>query len=379
MDRPPWLQRIREAWAWRPLVWLSGVRRVGKTTLAKMFGDATYLNCDLPSAQRALADPELFYAGLPSGATVIFDEVHRLPDPSGLLKIAADEHPGLRVLATGSSTLAATRKFRDSLTGRKAEVHLCPVPWHECAAFGVRNLDHRLLHGGLPEPLLATDKDPAFFAEWLDSFYARDILELFGVRNRQGFLTLFRLLLRRSGGQLDISALASHAEMSRPTVKAHTDALRIAGAIHLLRPFHGGRGGRRQEIVSRPKCYAFDTGFVTHERGWDTIRDDDRGLLWEHLVLDTLLTRFPENDVLYWQDKAGREVDFVIRRTEGRVDLVECKLNPDKLNAAPVIAFRDRYPNGDNYVATPLAREPYRTRRGGLTFVVCSSGDVGCA
>ncbi len=375
IERASWLQRIREAWAWRPLVWLSGVRRVGKTTLAKMLGDATYLNCDLPSAQRALADPELFYEGLSAGATVIFDEVHRLADPSAVLKIAADEYQSLRVLATGSSTLAATRKFRDSLTGRKATVHLCPVPWHECAAFGVGGLDRRLLHGGLPEPLLAAEKDPAFFAEWLDSFYARDILELFGVRNREGFLTLFRLLLRRSGGQLDIGALASLAEVSRPTAKAHVEALRVAGAVHLLRPFHGP--GSKQEIVSRPKCYAFDTGFVTHERGWETIRDDDRGLLWEHLVLDALLMRFAEHDVLYWQDKARREIDFVIRRPEGRVDLVECKVNPDKLNPAPVAAFRKRYPDGDNYVATPLAREPYRVRRGGIVFTVCSSGDVG--
>ena len=375
VERGSWLQRIREAWAWRRLVWLSGVRRVGKTTLAKMVGDATYLNCDLPSTQRALADPELFYEGLPAGATVIFDEVHRLADPSGVLKIATDEYPSLRVLATGSSTLAATGKFRDSLAGRKATLHLCPVPWHECAAFGVLDLDHRLLHGGLPEPLLAAEKNPAFFAEWLDSFYARDILELFGVRSREGFLTLFRLLLRRSGGQLDIGALASLAELSRPTVKAHVEALRIAGAIRLLRPFHGS--GSKQEIVSRPKCYAFDTGFVTHERGWDAIRDDDRGLLWEHLVLDALLTRFAEHDVLYWQDKARREVDFVVRRPEDRVDLVECKVNPDKLNPTPIAAFRRRYPNGDNYVATPLARQPYRMRRGGMVFTVCSSGELG--
>ena len=374
IERRSWLQRIREAWAWRPLVWLSGVRRVGKTTLAKMVGDATYLNCDLPSTQRALADPELFYEGLPAGATVIFDEVHRLADPSAVLKIATDEYPSLRVLATGSSTLAATGKFRDSLAGRKATLHLCPVPWHECADFGVCNLDHRLLRGGLPEPLLAAEKNSAFFAEWLDSFYARDILELFGVRSREGFLTLLRLLLRRSGGQLDIGALASLAEVSRPTVKAHLDALRIAGAIHLLRPFHGSG---KQEIVSRPKCYAFDTGFVTHERGWDAIRDDDRGLLWEHLVLDALLMRFAEHDVLYWQDKARREVDFVVRRPEDRVDLVECKVNLDKLNPAPVAAFRKRYPNGDNYVATPLAREPYRMRRGGMVFTVCSSGELG--
>ena len=143
--------------------------------------------------------------------------------------------------------------------------------------------------------------------------------------------------------------------------------------------------------MSRPKCYAFDTGFVTHERGWDAIRDDDRGLLWEHLVLDALLMQFPEQDVLYWQDKARREVDFVVRRTEGRVDLVECKVNPDKVNAAPVAAFRRRYPKGANYIATPLARTPYRIRRSArgargagpaheeLVFTVCSTGDLGSA
>ena len=96
-------------------------------------------------------------------------------------------------------------------------------------------------------------------------------------------------------------------------------------------------------------------------------------------MLDALLMRFAEQDVLYWQDKARREIDFVIRRTEGRVDLVECKVNPDKLNPAPVAAFRERYPDGDNYVATPVAREPYRVRRGGMVFTVCSSGDVGGA
>ena len=373
ITRESWLRHIRAAWERRPIVWLSGVRRVGKTTLAKMLADATYLNCDLPSTQRILADPELFFAGLPDGAIVIFDEVHALPDPSRLLKIAADEHPGLRVLATGSSTLAATRKFRDSLAGRKLAVHLCPVPWEECAAFDIRDLNHRLRHGGLPEQLLAEHKDAAFFNEWIDSFYARDVLELFGIRNRQGFLTLLRLLLRRSGGQIDYTQLASLAELNRATVKAHVEAMRIAHAVHLLRPFHGGS---KQEIVSRPKCYAFDTGFVTHERGWDSIRDEDRGLLWEHLVLDTLRMRFAEDDVLYWQDKARREVDFVIRRPDGRVDAVECKINPDKLNPAPIEVFRQRYPVGENYVATPLLGEPYAIKRGGLVFTVCSCGDI---
>jgi hypothetical protein len=40
----------------------------------------------------------------------------------------------LKILATGSSTLAASKKFRDTLTGRKRTVHLVPVLWDELPA-----------------------------------------------------------------------------------------------------------------------------------------------------------------------------------------------------------------------------------------------------
>ena len=371
--RSLWLDQIQKAWTLRSIVWLSGVRRVGKTTLTRMLPDAVYMNCDLPSTHRALEDPELYLDSQTKGSVLIFDEVHHLDDPSRLLKIAADEYPHLKVLATGSSTLAATRKFRDSLTGRKHAIQLCPVLWEECNdPFAVPDLNHRLLHGGLPEPLLAARKDPAFFNEWIDSFYARDIQELFGIRNRQGFLSLFRLLLRQSGGQLDYSKLANLSELSRVTVKAHIEAMQVAHAVHLLRPFHGG--GKR-EIVSRPKCYAFDTGFVTFEKGWDTIRDDDRGLLWEHLALDALRFHFADENIFYWQDKSRREVDFVIRRGRDRVDVMECKINPDKLDAKPIEVFRNLYPQGENYIVSPAAKKPYKVRRGGLVFTVCTTRD----
>ena len=301
----------------------------------------------------------------------MFDEIHCLEDPSLLLKIVADEYPHLKVLATGSSTLSATRKFRDSLAGRKHSIHLCPVLWEECAAtFGNPNLNHRLLHGGLPEAFLATHKEAAFYSEWIDSFYARDIMELFAIRNRQGFLSLFRLLLQQSGGQLDYSKLSSQSELSRITVKAHIEALQVAHAVRLVRPFHGG--GTR-EIVRRPKCYAFDTGFVTFAKGWDSIRSDDRGLLWEHLVLDSLCSHSNSEDIFYWQDKSHRELDFVVRRSADRVDVVECKINPDKLDAAPVEAFRRLYANGQNIVISPALKEPYRFRRGGLVFTACNA------
>jgi len=364
IKRSFWVQQIQAAWEKRPIVWLSGVRRVGKTTIAKMFHNAVYLNCDLPSVNRQLADPESFYESLKSGSVVILDEIHRLEDPSRVLKIASDAYPHLKVLATGSSTLSATKKFRDSLTGRKQMIYLPPVLWSECMdEFGIKELDLRFLHGGLPEPLMSEKKDASFFSEWIDSFYARDIQELFGIRNRTGFMKLLHLLLRQSGGLLDYSNLAQLSDLSRHTVKSHIEAMSIAHALFLLSPFHGG--GRR-EITHRPKCYCFDTGFVTFVKGWDSIREDDRGFLWEHLALDILRTVTDDKNLFYWRDKSGREIDFVIKGSRQRVDAVECKINPDDFNPANLAVFRSLYPEGRNFVLCPNVRASYQRRYGNL-------------
>jgi len=370
IKRPYWLGSIISAWKKRPIVWLAGVRRVGKTTLARMLPDTVYLNCDLPSDAHRLDDAELFYRAQRKDGIIVMDEVHRLADPSRVLKIASDAFPGLRILATGSSTLAATRKFRDTLAGRKHVVILSPVLWTECEDdFGIRDLDRRLLNGGLPEFLLSPVKEETFFSEWMDSFYARDIQELFAVRERGGFLNLLRLMLRQSGGQADYSALSRECDLSRPTVKAYLEAMTIACALFPLAPFHGG--GRR-ELVRRPKVYGFDTGFVTYVRGWKDIRADDRGLLWEHLVLDILRAATEGEGVYFWRDKSGHEIDFVVRR--GReVDALECKVSPERFDPASLVAFRAIYPHGLNYLVCPGTGAPYDRRFGPMTLRI-----VGC-
>jgi predicted AAA+ superfamily ATPase len=367
IERRFWIDRVEAAWRKRAIVWLSGVRRAGKTTLARMVPGVEVLNCDLPSVVRRIEDPELFFRSLRAGARIALDEVHRLPDPSRTLKIAADAFPSLRVLATGSSTLAATRRFRDSLTGRKATVDLPPVLWTECEeGFGVRDLDRRLLRGGLPEALLAPEKDESFYAEWLDGFYARDIQELFGVRDRTGFLNLLRLMLRSSGGLADASALSRECDVSRPTVKAYLEAMNVAHALHVLPPFHGG--GRR-ELLKRPKVYGFDTGFVAFARGWRDIRDEDRGILWEHLVLDVLHASTGGEGLHYWRDKSGREVDFVVEKGREAV-AVECKVNPDRFDPASLLAFRALAPKGRDYLVCPGIEKAYDRRVGGRTVRV---------
>ena len=202
IPRPFWLRRIEQEWAEAPIVWLCGARRCGKTTLAESLGSerVLYVNCDLPVVAEMVRDPQLFFRSCDK-PVVVFDEIHQLNDPTRLLKIGADLFPGLKILATGSSTLAAGSKFRDTLAGRKRTIHLVPVLLSELPAFGA-TIQRRLFHGGLPGALLAADKQPSLYREWLDSFFSRDIQRLFGFRDMNRFNALFEYILRQSGGQL---------------------------------------------------------------------------------------------------------------------------------------------------------------------------------
>jgi predicted AAA+ superfamily ATPase len=370
IQRPFWIARIEKAWKEAPIVWLAGVRRVGKTTLARSLGDdrVQYINCDLPVVADMVAEPELFLrnCGRP---IVIFDEIHQLRDPSRLLKIGADLFPHLRILATGSSTLAASRKFRDTLTGRKRLVHLTPVLWDELAAFRESSLLKRLYHGGLPEALLAEKKSPGFFREWMDSFYARDIQRLFAFRDPDKFNALFEYVMKQSGGLLEVSRVARALGISRPTVESHVRALEATHALTLVRPFHGGG---QKELVKMPKAYAFDTGFVSFCRGWDPLRPGDYGTLWEHLVLEHLLAHGHDWKVQYWRDTTGHEIDFVIARSRDEVDAIECKWDPGEFDPAAIRLFRSYYPNGHNYLISPLSIEGYVKTYSTLKVRVCN-------
>lgn len=358
--RQLWQTRIENLWTLAPIVWLAGVRRTGKTTLARQFKDSIYVNCDLPGSARWLEDPETFFSSLKTPILVL-DEVHQLADPSRLLKIGADLYRHIKILATGSSTLEATRKFKDTLTGRKRILRFVPVLAEEMEAFGAADFPTRLLRGGLPEALMTPAPDRGFYSEWLDSYYARDIAELFNIGKRHAFLTMSETLLRNSGGLFEATGVSRECGLSRPTVQTYLDAMAVTQFVHILKPFHGGGG---QELVRQPKVYGFDTGFVCHCRGWDTLRPNDCGKLWEHLVLETLVSIGSVYRVHFWRDKTGREVDFVIPVPGGTAWAIEAKWSPDSFEPGHLAAFRKLYPLGRNLVVT-AQRVPVHTKRFG--------------
>jgi predicted AAA+ superfamily ATPase len=353
-----WQRRLTEALRRRSVLWLSGVRRVGKTVLCRSLPDAEYFDCELPRIRRLWDDPEATLTDL-RGRTIVLDETHRLDNPSELLKIAADHFPDTRVVATGSSTLGASTKFRDTLAGRKAELWLTPMMTTDLEDFGRPALGHRLLHGGLPPFFLAGAPPERDFQEWMDAYWAKDIQELFRVERRHSFQKFTELLLAQSGGLFEATAFARRCEVSRTTISNYLAVLEATFVAHVLRPFSTHRA---TEITSAPKVYGFDTGFVAYYRGWSDLRREDLGLLWEHFVLNELHAHLQTRDVRYWRDKRGHEVDLVWAKRSREPIAIECKWSASGFDPSNVKAFRYQYPRGATFVVAQDVTRGYRRK-----------------
>jgi uncharacterized protein len=356
INRLCWINQIEDAWKSRSIIWLSGVRRTGKTCLAQSLENVLYFDCELPSVRRMLEDPESFL-NQHKGKRIVLDEIHRLGNPSELLKISADHFPSVKVIATGSSTLSASAKFKDTLTGRKTAIHLTPMILEDIWSFK-QDVPKRLLNGGLPPFSLQEKVSGDEIQEWVDSYWAKDIQELFRVERRASFMRFFELLMTQSSGIFDATRFSRDCGISHTSIHNYLAIFEETYVATVVRPFSTHKP---TEIVAAPKVYGFDTGFVSYYRGWNVLNDDNKGILWEHLVLNELTARLPAKRVLYWRDKQHHEIDFVLQDPDGAVAL-ECKWKAAAFDPANLLIFRNRYPKGLNVVISSDTPKPYQRK-----------------
>lgn len=370
IQRTFWKKHIEDLWKEKTVIWLSGVRRAGKTFLSKSLSEVEYFDCELPRIRKILETPEAFLDSV-KGRRLILDEIHRLPNPSELLKIAADYYPTTYILATGSSTLGASSKFRDTLTGRKREMWLTPMNLNDLKDFGNEELSHRFLYGGLP-PFFMSNKIPEKnFQEWIDAYWSKDIQELFRLERHYSFQKFFELLMAQSGGIFEATRFAKICEVSRTTISNYLKVLESTFVVHIVRPF---TTHKITEIVSAPKVYGFDTGFICYHRGIIALRPEDYGFLWEHFVLNELHSQLQTKNIFYWRDKRGHEVDFIIKERGAVPTIIECKwkLINEEIEWKNIRAFLRQYPESKVYIVSSDTKRIYYRKCGTIPITIVS-------
>jgi predicted AAA+ superfamily ATPase len=236
--------------------------------------------------------------------------------------------------------------------------------WADMKDFANIDLSHRFLHGGLPPFFLAGKPVDRDFQEWFDAFWSKDIEELFRIERRSAFMKLAELLMVQSGGMFEASKLARACGISQPTVGNYLKVLEETFVVHVLRPYHSHPA---KEIVTAPKVYAFDTGFVCYYRGWDGLRNQDLGELWEHFVLNEIHAATQARDVGYWRDKQKHEVDFIWAPRTRPPLAIECKWSAGDFDPDNLRIFRKLHPKGENLVISHDVDRAFKKTYGDLT------------
>ena len=319
----------------RKMVFLTGPRQVGKTTLSRALiaqRGGQYLNYDV-AGDRAII---LGQRWSPQAPLLVLDEVHKMPGWKSWLKGVYDgKSAGQQVLVTGSARMDTFRQSGESLAGRFFGLRLHPISVREwCEQTGTSPEDaltHLLARGGFPEPCLAESDEEAqrWRRQYFDGLVRNDVLEFSRIQEL-GTIRLFAEMLRtRVGSPLSLASIGRDLAVSPVTLKKYLDILEALFIVFVVRPWHHNIG---RSVLQAPKVYFYDTGLV----------EGDEGIRFENLVATALLKQVQwQHDVQgkeaalhYIRTKDGAEVDFALSEKSQLTELVECKLSDDKPHRA---------------------------------------------
>lgn len=334
-------EKIKKQIAEKEIVVLTGMRRVGKTTILRMLFDEiksknkAFLDIENPIEQKIFEEDDFnnIWANLkPYGvygnekAYLFLDEIQAKPDIVRAIKYLQD-HFDVKFFLTGSSSFYLKNLFPESLSGRKAIFELFPLDFEEFLIFKevkkefynsfaqkaskknkiryekLKKLyDEYLEFGGFPQVVLAGNREQKrnHLNDIFKSYFEKDVRALADFREINIFRDLLLLLLQRVGSRLDISKLASEVSVSRATVYSYLSFLKNTYMIDLVPLFSKSID---REVAGQKKVYICDNGFLSQ---FGRVL---KGALLENAVYLNLKQR---NRVAYYQKRQASEIDFIL-------------------------------------------------------------------
>lgn len=355
----------------RPVVWLSGPRQSGKTTLLKklFLKKYRYISFDAPDVrERCLADPRTFLESL--GGPAILDEIQYLPELLHYIKESVDSNrrPG-RFILTGSQNFRLMAGITETLAGRVGLLNLYPLSLAESGCpLTPLAVWKRLHRGSYPELSAAPRLDSqAWYADYLQTYLERDVRGVLRVGNLRDFTRFLIACAARSGQILSLSDLARDVGIAVSTAKQWLSLLEASFQVFLLPPYFTNITKR---IIKSPKLYILDTGLLCYLLKLETpemaMRAAHQGAIFETFVVSDIIKAQANQGCLpelyYWRTNYGAEVDVVLRHGEDLIPIeIKCHSQPSFGMLKGLATFRASFPKqvGTARVIS-LARESYR-------------------
>jgi predicted AAA+ superfamily ATPase len=335
--RPDTVHKIELLISEKRVVFLTGLRRVGKTTLVKLLVNKLiregftpekilyvsmddYLLRGISIIDIVSAYRRIHKLSVEESIILLFDEITYKQDYPQQLKNLIDREK-VTVVATSSSS-SLLRDQKAFLTGRSTTTEIQPLSLPEYLAFkgiSVARKDQQLLEayfrdyireGGIPENVLKPSRD--YLMNLVDDIIQKDITAFHKLKDHQVLRDYFTLLMERSGKRVSINKISNILRISPDTSRRYLGYFTETFLIHLLPRW----GKTNERILSPKKVYACDLGIK-----YLFIGDRDLGSYFENYIFLQLHNR----QQLYYFYENGVEIDFL---TEDGT-LIESKYNAE--------------------------------------------------
>lgn len=333
--RELYLQQLGNYFLNKDIIFLTGLRRVGKTSILKSFISQLinekeispkhifYISLDLIALEKLtiteiLQEYRKLHKIASSQKVYLFlDEVTSKESYSQELKNIYDLED-IKIHASSSSA-SLLRDKNAYLTGRQRVIEIMPLDFNEYLEFKevkVKKSDGYLLEsyfeeymsdGGMPEYVL--EGDISYLQNLIDNILYKDIIAYHNIKNEQVIRDFYRLLMERSGKQLSLNKIANILEIGVDSAKRYLSYFEDTYLIYTIEKY----GKLNERLKSPKKVYAGDVGLKNIVTGFR-----DKGAVFENLVFLKIKPLRPS----YFYE-GGIEIDFM---TEDKT-LIEVKYN----------------------------------------------------
>ena len=270
---------------------------------------------------------------------LFLDEVQNIPDWDKSLRRIYDHEKQVKLTITGSSSKLLSSEIATALRGRTISQLIFPLSFSEFLRFNnfkikdMNNIlysaqkDHLIRFynqyqnfGGFPDVVLNKDK-LTILKEYYRAIFYRDIIERYIIRNIQLFENLLKMVVqnmsaRFSYGKIQKTLTSIGQKVSKATLIDYMAKIESSFFAFQVPIFSYNI---KDQLQYPRKIYLIDPGI----RNAVSFRfSGDRGRLMENVVFNHL-QRDTDNEIFYWANGQGLEVDFVIKQGTSVQNLIQ--------------------------------------------------------
>lgn len=305
-----------------PVLFVTGARQVGKTTLMQALALRANEAENRPRLFVSLANPDMRYFAIHEPGLffqryqppILIDEIQYAPNLLPYIKIRVDQSARKGDFwLTSSQDLNHIPAISEYLAGRvglvslsglsDAEIYHVPSePYSTAPAALLAKMKHRqvrssqeifarIARGSMPERYISSHENAsvdsvAYYRSYVGSFLARDLRDIDRVVNEMDFYHVMILLAKRIGQSIIYEDLAQEARISSDKVEKWVSIMAATQLIILLPPYvHSGL----KHPKTGPLLYFLDTGLAAFLLQLETLEALERspmaGALFESYVV----------------------------------------------------------------------------------------------